>query len=767
MTTSLPHTCMELTRFILVILAMSLGTITSASEYKTELITSSDGLVNNSVNCIYQDADNTLWLGTWDGLCSYDSREFKTYRCQRNDENTLSNNVIRNIIESGRHLWVSTDNGINRIERRTRKIKRFFSVNHTGQIPSTENTFFISKDSRNAIYCYHKGHGLYMFDGERFVKLKADFSKEVTSFGICDDTAYMLFNNGNVYSITLPDKSGKPSTLQKKCLRLLSTRVKKLFLLPTSVITLHYDGTMDFHAGNRHTTSVKLSPDWQITSLAQGKDGKVLICTIGNGCIELDMATKRWANIAEVPHNASVTSALVDGQDILWIGTDGRGVIKRYVRAPMFSTVQSEFPVRCLCQTASGAIIAGTKGGGIRLLDKATGSLTPLYDRRNRPGTQFVYALTRNADGYIFVGSDGHGIDIISPNGHLSKLALPEGASQLKSVYNIKITHDGRVLWAGTSGHGLFRMDLSRRGNGYAASNIVCFSTHDKRHYLANDIIYAITPDPDGRFLWVGSRGGGVARIDMTTNNVIPLNTTTAAKPLSDDDIICLLVSTGRVIAGTSYGVNFISRHEDGTFKIASLQGQEIESSTIHSLLSDDEGNIYAGTNNGLFSIGADSEIKKFTTNDGLHDNEFADGASFRDRQGAIYFGGVGGISYFNPRLTRHRDFAPQPKLAAMMINNSNVHDMETYTDDEGDIHLDYDERNIMLCFVAKDFINSNSCEFAYRINGGKEWINVGTNPRIALSLQPGTHRLEVKCTNGDKVWSTHTSTYTIKVGQP
>ena len=45
--------------------------VTSTKSYAFNVakhISNVNGLTNNSVNCILEDAEHTIWIGTWDGL---------------------------------------------------------------------------------------------------------------------------------------------------------------------------------------------------------------------------------------------------------------------------------------------------------------------------------------------------------------------------------------------------------------------------------------------------------------------------------------------------------------------------------------------------------------------------------------------------------------------------------------------------------------------------------------------------------------------------
>lgn len=58
-----------------------------------------EGMTNSSVNGLLEDVDNVLWLGTWDGLNSYNGRDIKTYRYDKENKNSISSNIVYQITE--------------------------------------------------------------------------------------------------------------------------------------------------------------------------------------------------------------------------------------------------------------------------------------------------------------------------------------------------------------------------------------------------------------------------------------------------------------------------------------------------------------------------------------------------------------------------------------------------------------------------------------------------------------------------------------------
>ena len=54
------------------------------------------------VEDIQQDTSGFIWIGAKDGLFRYDGKSFISYYYERNDSNSLSNNVIRDIFVDSR-----------------------------------------------------------------------------------------------------------------------------------------------------------------------------------------------------------------------------------------------------------------------------------------------------------------------------------------------------------------------------------------------------------------------------------------------------------------------------------------------------------------------------------------------------------------------------------------------------------------------------------------------------------------------------------------
>ncbi len=71
-------------------------------------LTEKDGLTNNTVRCITQDAEGFMWFGTDNGLNRFDGYRIKQFYHKPADTNSLVNNQVMQIVSDKKNnVWVS------------------------------------------------------------------------------------------------------------------------------------------------------------------------------------------------------------------------------------------------------------------------------------------------------------------------------------------------------------------------------------------------------------------------------------------------------------------------------------------------------------------------------------------------------------------------------------------------------------------------------------------------------------------------------------
>ena len=101
--------------------------ILKPTEPNADVIGVKQGLSQGMINCIYQDKEGYMWIGTKDGLNRYDGYQITTYRNNPNDTYSLPDNYCTAIVEDDNgNFWIGTNSkGLYLFDKRT---ERFYEV---------------------------------------------------------------------------------------------------------------------------------------------------------------------------------------------------------------------------------------------------------------------------------------------------------------------------------------------------------------------------------------------------------------------------------------------------------------------------------------------------------------------------------------------------------------------------------------------------------------------------------------------------------------
>ncbi|HLI94065.1 MAG TPA: two-component regulator propeller domain-containing protein, partial [Puia sp.] len=130
------------------------------------------GLSNNAVTCIYQDAKGFLWFGTYDGLNRYDGYGFTVYRNIIGDSASIPfNNVASINADQHDHIWVSGLKGIAILDPLTGKfaIPAYRSCDGHGIVKVQSFVHMIRSVGDRYVLAGSHSNGLLLFDGQSSV----------------------------------------------------------------------------------------------------------------------------------------------------------------------------------------------------------------------------------------------------------------------------------------------------------------------------------------------------------------------------------------------------------------------------------------------------------------------------------------------------------------------------------------------------------------------------------------------------------------------
>ncbi|HCW06995.1 MAG TPA: hypothetical protein DGG95_06485, partial [Cytophagales bacterium] len=477
-------------------------------------------------------------------------------------------------------------------------------------------------------------------------------------------------------------------------------------------------------------------------------------------------------------------------QNLIWVGTDGDGVYKFLTRPRMFYSISKGEPeasllshsiVRSIYEDPSGKLYVGTRGGGLNIIDRSQGK-TKVINTKNGLSNNAVLALTMDQTGNLWIGLDGEGMDMLeTKTGRI--LHFPRDFENhvdlnFSSVYALCVDAFGD-LWLGTSGYGVIHFKVSKKGTRYHLVDYdqVNHSTTRDPIAIRSNIVYSIIEEKPN-ILWFGTRGSGIYRYNALTKKIedqIQADSQQKLRLVNNDVLSLYMDQQEQLWVGTSGGLTRIFM-QSKPFRASQYTLREgLYNNSIHGILEDEKNNIWISTNHGLTLFNRNQNtFKNFDSNDGLENNEFADGASFRSRHSEkLFFGGIDGLDIVHPSKNSSLNYFPRLAVKEFLIHNVGVTPasgiLENTIDLTTDLSLSYDQNFISFSFTTLDYWSKQKSEYAYFLeNFDKDWNYIGQQQSLTLTnIPPGHYKLNINSTNENGEWNSKPRVFTIIIAPP
>lgn len=709
-----------------------------------------DGLVGSSVKTIFQDSRGLMWFGTWSGISRFDGRTFTSITSSPFEADTPTYDVVSRFTEHpDGSIWFSTELGINRLDPYTMKCKRFY-ISYSPTF-SGSRTFSIDISPDGTVFCGAQGWGMAVWDSAKDTMepfIVPDIECSSISDLYCFGTDRLLVRNGNgqIYFVDY-EKDG--ADLQVAGVTKLSAETistlwkldggKAAAQIGESLMIIDGDGgvkMLEDILGGANVTSICTSPDGRICIVIDEK--KAILADPSSGMIE-DISLDGLENILSV---------YCGSQGTFWAGIDGVGVRLYYDSGVNFSEIRSED----LFGASSSFIdveegwysdlIISSLGNGLAFIDSA--GKTRIASMIAGPSTAKIFSVTKGFNpGELLIG-DEHMLGLIryDSSGRMTYRPLYD---LMARVYAILPDPEQNCIWAGSFGNGVIRLQCKSSCDRY---DLVASGSWE----LSDMKVTSIIKDSYGR-IWAGTFGGGINIIDPADGSISVLGAGNGNSALSSNIILDMMNgSDGSVWAGTGHGLNHIrlSGREVDVCGVWTTQNG-LSDNTIHALSEDAEGNIWVSTTRGIACIeNAGEAIVNYNDERLVKTYEFCNHSCVRLSSGQLCFGGIGGCCTFYPQEIHPRDFVPSI-LFTSFFSRENM--LDNNTSKEG-VKLSHNQNNFIISFSALDYINSENCEFRYRLKGfDNGWIQSGTGGKATYTnIPPGKYSFEVSSTNGDKI---------------
>jgi signal transduction histidine kinase/streptogramin lyase len=329
-----------------------------------------------------------------------------------------------------------------------------------------------------------------------------------------------------------------------------------------------------------------------------------------------------------------------------------------------------------------------------------------------------VYKILRDDQSTYWIGTS-KGIRLFNPvTGEFTRIESESASSTDLANGPARVVYQDRsgVIWLGTDAHGLFRWDPTTKqlkqyeNDPKVSSSISCNTVMD------------VYEDQHGR-IWIATFGGGL-------NQYLP-----------EEDA-------------------FIHFSED----------QGLPNDVVYGILEDRSGSLWLSTNLGIARFDpVMSTFENFTTRDGLQGNEFNSSAFAKDEQGRLYFGGMNGLTVFDPAEIKMDPYLPPVVLTSMTLPDGKPVSPVQPSEVLQNITLSYPENSFDLSFAALGFSQADMHVYRYKLEGfDQDWHNAGSERRGSYTNLPGgSYTLHVQAGNSAGVWNEQATTLKVNVVPP
>jgi ligand-binding sensor domain-containing protein/signal transduction histidine kinase len=747
------------------------------------------GLSQSVVNCILQDARGFIWVGTQDGLNRYDGYTFKIFRPDSNNPGSISDRWINTILQDNQgYIWIGTRlGGLNRYDPTTGLFSHFVNDPTNPSSLINDRVQVVMEDSQGNLWVgTAEGLDRYSparngFEHYNFNTLPATERNNDNITAIFEDsqnrlwvgTAYAGLNRYDPEKNTFINygvDATDPSTLSSNSIRSIQED-------PNGTLWVATDkGINRFHPQTGLATRFLHSPR-DPGSLASDSVRVVYVDGNGNVWIGTNHGLDRYDHSAGLfvhyqndpgvetsLSNDFITTINESSDSVLWIGTNGGGLNKYYRGQDRFSyyhfsptdpNTVSMNSVQAVSVDKKEDIWIGTNNGGLYRLDPGTGVVTRFQNDPENPASlasNEVWTVYVDASGALWVGTST-GLDLLLPDSvdfiHYTHNPGLRDSLTGSSVYTI-MEDNALNLWLGTE-FGLERFDRINK--------VLTHYQNDPGNpfSISGNEIETLYRDRSG-VLWIGTFSDGLNRYNLSTGQFLRYqHDPSVPGTVSSNSILSLYQDRqGTLWVGTDGGG--LNRFDDATGAFAHYDEEDgLPNSVVYGILEDGEGFLWLSTNQGIarFNPVSGKSVRNYTVEDGLQGNEFSTNAYARDGEGHLYFGGVNGLTIFDPSLIKDSAFLP-PVVLLSITQDGLPLNRDTVPEQVKGITLRWPQRGFEFEFSTLSYAQPGKNQYAYMLeNFDQTWNQVGErrNGRYT-NLPGGRYVLRIKASNQDGIWN-------------
>lgn len=702
-------------------------------QYALNRVQEEGGLRTADVTNMARDAKGFLWLSTQSAVFGFDGRHTLRF--------PFTETVTRVSVDRDQRKWVSTRAGLYLFSEAT---QRFTPIPFEGAGKTDAAQWY---QLPNGAVCALRSGKHFVFDEVRqqFTVKPLPFSNQVRIshyFGHHQQWAFY----GNSDTIVRYHASGQLSTIAVKNINGVFVMNAAEVLVSDTRYRTYYVNFLDATVRLLHTPAQPGFGEKLVCYSSASFNDKIWLAS-NKGLFQYDTKT------------ATITRPVL------------------YYQGRPFDNQSS---VSALLTDAEGTLYMNS-AEGIFVLNKTSGFIQHVrnyqYGQESLPGND-VRNFTEDEKGNVWLATTG-GIAQLNPvTGCLKSFNPLSGRGLIDYPSYRQLLTDGKLLWIGTSGNGIWyynrKTGVCQRpafiaGKGFSAndfeqayiwklvklangrllavsgSHLFLIDVHSLQaeaiKYKTEGVSRSALQDASGR-IWQGTTAGLIC-FDTTFKSLFRLRDSLPDK---------------RVAAFCEWKPNHMLIGSRGLFEVK-LQGNKIVSFAqkktirseqfIYCMKQDRQGFVWLGTDDGIYRYNpVKDEAVQFDASNGVQSQAFNSDGAFLSSGSVMYMGGKNGFNYFRPDAYAPVTETLQPFVLSVAVNiNDSI-----YTRLPG--RIPFHGHNLDFVISAPELKKPFRIQYRYRLGYSDAWTHTGFNNHVRISsLQAGDYNLQVAASYDGRQW--------------
>lgn len=709
------------------------------------------------------------------------------------------------LLDSNQLMWVGTSNGLNRIIGQsvvpTRfSIKSIQPVTFRSLSAENKNTLLIGSEEGAFEYSLRSG----LLKKIEIPEIKnADKSRFVFALG-----KFRIYCSRGSDFVVENRQTGKrvnlKQTISEGARKIACTPTRLYWISPQKGEVLYFDASSE--TINRLYIPSNLPQDgFQAINYSPG----IGISLTHNKLVAHKWNTGKWSIITisldQLHPKAKIHSALMSYDSTVYVNFVWGGTYRFNLKSQIVSTYNSSYfnsthqsfnlylPTFITIELA-GNVFIGTDGNGLIRINPKIRKFNYLLptDIIGKPlNDNFVKALYFDTNGRLFFGCLNSGLMVYHLNQKIGTSLVKAKDSQepisqihfigkLNKTELLLSTQMGLCIYSNNHQIRLLKGPYTRQEYTHfcsvGANECILGSAHGLYLYQFGKVKNISSKYIDqisliqrlNKNLFIVAESGGFmyrATFGPEDTSFVPIEIESNQKPISPN-YNAFIEFKSKYYVATNFGLLVLNSNFE-LIKIISTE-DGLASNNLYSMYLGNDNQLWISSLGGICSYNPlNGKIRNFSTEYGLQSNEFNSRSSYQSANGLIFFGGVLGINYFNPKDVKTDSAQPAIYLESIQQNGKNINldSLQKLSV----LELQYHETDLSIDLKILEYTLPQNVRLEYRLFGlDHEWNKLNTSDKIRYAYLPaGKYIFQVRSYNADGICSPSIDLLKIEVKSP